>query len=131
MEESSPMDGSVGRMATSGQSNGGLYLSYQPRLNSAAMSYAQHFESTKSGSISVEMLRTQGCTTQSLRCCEEDDKRGIQGRKEARVILSDTDPFGLDVNTLQPVNFTQTEALQFRDSIRVAAAVPKFPLRLK
>jgi hypothetical protein len=30
-----------------------------------------------------------------------------------------------------PVNFTRSEALQFRDSIRVAAAVPKFPLRLK
>ena len=31
----------------------------------------------------------------------------------------------------QPVNFTRSEALQFRDSIPVAAAVPKFPLRLK
>jgi hypothetical protein len=31
----------------------------------------------------------------------------------------------------QPMNFTRSGALQFRDSIRVAAAVPKFPLRLK
>ena len=31
----------------------------------------------------------------------------------------------------QPVNFTRTQAPQSRDSIPVAAAVPKFPLRLK
>ena len=31
----------------------------------------------------------------------------------------------------QPVNFTRSEALQFRISIRVAVAVPKFPPRLK
>lgn len=38
---------------------------------------------------------------------------------------------GVAVATSQPVNFTRSEALQFPDSIRVAAAVPRFPLRLK